>query len=52
MTALFHSVNLVLYFFHERLWDRIEWGLLHKSDQSEENREKVLKRLKKLGYLE
>lgn len=26
ITIAFHSVRLVLYYFHERLWDDIDWG--------------------------
>ncbi len=28
ITLVFHSLRLVLYYFHERLWLRIEWGRL------------------------
>ncbi len=26
ITVVFHSIRLVLYYFHERIWERIEWG--------------------------
>jgi uncharacterized membrane protein len=26
ITVLFHSLRLVLYYWHERLWLRVEWG--------------------------
>jgi uncharacterized membrane protein len=52
VTVLFHSLRLILYYFHERLWERIEWGLKKKSDLSEEEQVKILERLRKLGYLE
>lgn len=26
ITVLFHSVRLVLYYWHERLWERVSWG--------------------------
>ena len=26
ITVTFHSIRLVLYYFHERFWERIEWG--------------------------
>lgn len=26
ITILFHSVRLVLYYWHERLWERSTWG--------------------------
>ena len=52
VTVLFHSLRLMLYYFHERLWERIDWGLKKKSDLSEEEQEKVIERLRKLGYVE
>lgn len=26
ITVLFHGVRLVLYYWHERLWERVSWG--------------------------
>lgn len=26
ITIIFHGVRLVLYYFHERWWERISWG--------------------------
>jgi uncharacterized membrane protein len=26
ITLLFHGVRLILYYWHERLWERISWG--------------------------
>ena len=26
ITVTFHSIRVVLYYFHERVWERIEWG--------------------------
>jgi len=26
ITLTFHSIRLVLYYFHERAWERIGWG--------------------------
>lgn len=26
ITVIFHSLRLVLYYFHERWWERISWG--------------------------
>jgi adenylylsulfate kinase len=25
-TLLTNSINFVLYYFHERLWDKVQWG--------------------------
>jgi len=29
ITVLFHGIRIVLYYFHERVWDRISWGRIH-----------------------
>jgi len=29
VTLAFHSLRLILYYFHERLWERISWGRLN-----------------------
>lgn len=26
ITVIFHSLRLILYYFHERAWERISWG--------------------------
>ena len=26
ITLVFHGIRLVLYYYHERLWERISWG--------------------------
>jgi len=26
ITLIFHSIRLVLYYFHERMWNKISWG--------------------------
>lgn len=26
ITVIFHGVRLILYYFHERWWERISWG--------------------------
>lgn len=28
ITVIFHSMRLVLYYYHERAWERISWGKL------------------------
>ncbi len=28
ITVTFHSLRLVLYYYHERVWERVEWGRL------------------------
>ena len=51
LTALFHAIRVVLYYFHERLWDRVDWGLKNKNELTEKEKEKMMDRLRKLGYL-
>jgi len=29
ITVLFHSIRVILYYWHERLWERITWGKLN-----------------------
>lgn len=50
VTVLFHGIRVVLYYFHERLWGRIEWGLKNKNELTEKEKKKILERLRKLGY--
>ena len=26
ITVTFHSIRLILYYYHERLWENIKWG--------------------------
>jgi uncharacterized membrane protein len=52
VTALFHLIQVMLYYFHERIWDRIDWGLRSKHDLTEEEKAKVIERLRRLGYLD
>jgi len=52
VTVLFHSIRVVLYYFHERLWSGIDWGFKNSHELTEKEKEKVMKRLRKLGYLD
>lgn len=52
VTALFHAINVVLYYFHERFWDGIDWGRKKRSELTEKERKKVMERLRRLGYLD
>jgi len=51
ITGLFHALQLILYYFHERLWDKADWGLKKMNDLSQEEKRRLLERLRKLGYL-
>ena len=33
ITFIFHSIRLVLYYFHERVWDDVEWGRIRIKEQ-------------------
>ena len=60
ITLLFHSIRVVLYYFHERVWDQIDWGRIkHPLSSLAVNRElepedlrSVANQLKELGYLD
>jgi uncharacterized membrane protein len=52
ITLVFHTTNFILYYYHERYWETIDWGLQNKSELSSEEQEKVLERLRKLGYVD
>jgi hypothetical protein len=34
------------------MWDRIDWGLKNRSELTEKEKEKMMERLRKLGYLD
>lgn len=60
ITLIFHGTRFVLYYFHERVWDRIEWGKirhpLSEFDVTEhltpEDRRIIEAKLKELGYID
>ena len=60
ITVLFHGIRVIMYYYHERLWERVSWGrlqhplaeLLVKSELTPEDIEVIRERLKHLGYLE
>ena len=52
ITVIFHVIKFALDYVHERLWEGIEWGFKHKNDLNEKEQEKILQRLRKLGYTE
>ena len=33
VTVSFHTIRLVLYYFHERAWDNVEWGRIKAKEQ-------------------
>ena len=29
-TIIFHTTRIFLYYFHERIWERVKWGKIEK----------------------
>jgi uncharacterized membrane protein len=60
ITIFFHSIRVVLYYLHERIWDRIHWGKIKhplsvlpvRKALDPEDLELVRDQLQKLGYLD
>jgi len=60
ITVLFHGIRVILYYFHERLWEKISWGRVKhplsiipvKKELKSEDLELIQDQLKKLGYLD
>ena len=60
ITVLFHSIRVVMYYFHERVWERIDWGRLKhplsdlpvKEKPTPEDLEIIARKLKELGYMD
>ena len=60
ITVIFHSLRLVLYYFHERAWDRVEWGkashplggIPMKADLTSEEVTDIEEKLRDLGYVD
>ena len=59
ITGIFHGTRLIMYYFHERWWERISWGRLKhplsdvpvKRKLTPEDHEIITERLRKLGYI-
>jgi uncharacterized membrane protein len=60
ITIIFHGVRVILYYFHERVWERIHWGRIkHPLSVLPVNRELepedlklIQSQLRELGYLD
>jgi hypothetical protein len=60
ITVLFHSIRVVLYYFHERLWEHISWGTVKhplsvlpiKEKPTPEDLEIIAQKLRDLGYID
>jgi uncharacterized membrane protein len=33
ITIIFHVVRLVMYYFHERIWENVQWGRIKYKEQ-------------------
>jgi len=59
ITVLFHSIRMILYYWHERLWERVSWGKLNhplarfcvKEDLTPEDYEAIRTFLEEQQYL-
>ena len=60
ITVLFHSIRVILYYFHERLWEKISWGRVKhplsilpvKKELEPEDLKLIQSQLRELGYLD
>jgi hypothetical protein len=60
ITLLFHSIRVILYYFHERVWERISWGRVKhplsifpiKKELEPEDIILIQNQLRELGYLD
>jgi uncharacterized membrane protein len=60
ITLLYHGIQVAIYYVHERVWERISWGLLKhpladipvKRKLTSQDREVVVERLKRMGYVD
>jgi uncharacterized membrane protein len=60
ITVIFHGIRVVLYYFHERAWERISWGRLQHPlavlpvdrELTPEDLQEVREKLRSLGYID
>ncbi len=60
ITVIFHLIRVILYYYHERVWERVSWGKVKhplavlpvNQELSPEDLEQVRSKLKALGYLD
>jgi len=60
ITAVFHGIRVVLYYAHERVWERIDWGRVKHPlaslpvdrELTPEDMDTVKEQLKSLGYID
>jgi uncharacterized membrane protein len=60
ITTVFHTIRMVMYYFHERIWLRVNWGRVrHPLDELEvkgklkpEDMDELRAKLRAMGYLD
>ncbi len=60
ITIIFHSVRMVLYYIHERIWLKVDWGRIRhpldvieiKGHVAPEDLEEIRAKLRAMGYIE
>jgi len=60
ITLLFHGIRIILYYFHERVWNRISWGRIRhplsslpvNKELTSEDLKIIQNQLKDLGYID
>ena len=60
ITVIFHGIRVVLYYFHERVWERVSWGKIQHPlsvlpvdrELTPEDLREVREKLKSLGYID
>jgi uncharacterized membrane protein len=60
ITVVFHSIRMVMYYFHERIWLKVKWGRVRhpletlevRGTLTKEDLEEIRSQLKAMGYIE
>ncbi len=60
ITVIFHGIRVVLYYYHERVWERVSWGRVKHpladlpvtDELTPEDLEAVKETLRSLGYID
>ena len=60
ITLFYHGIQIIIYYLHERVWERISWGQVKhplatipvKQELTPKDMEIVVDRLKELGYVD
>lgn len=60
ITILFHSIRMVMYYYHERIWLRVHWGRIRhpldslqvKGKLTQEDLDEIRTQLRAMGYID